>query len=161
MKDRVIETITIIIVVIAIIITFFFLNMNNLNFVEMGNYALVAGNNDLILTKEEKIELLKNKQIAYVDYVNKKLTIKTGVVKDINFTNNEKILTVINNKNTKIDSSCVIGNSLVIIPGLGYIINYLLTRDGFLLFIVLPLLIVCIYELFKFIDGIQNIKHKY
>ena len=55
MKDRVIETITIIIVVIAIIITFFFLNMNNLNFVEMGNYALVAGNNDLILTKEEKI----------------------------------------------------------------------------------------------------------
>ena len=96
-----------------------------------------------------------------MDYVNKKLTIKTGVVKDINFTNNEKILTVINNKNTKIDSSCVIGNSLVIIPGLGYIINYLLTRDGFLLFIVLPLLIVCIYELFKFIDGIQNIKHKY
>ena len=161
MKDRFIEVFAFVVTIIAITITWFSLNINNLNFVEMGDYALVAGDSDLIITKDISGNILEKTAITYVDYVNKKLTIKTGVVNSIKVDNNIKIYNVIsNNKESNIDSSCIIGNSLVIIPGLGYIINYLLTRDGFLLCIVLPLLLVCIYELFKFIDGLENIKHK-
>ncbi|MBQ2639530.1 MAG: hypothetical protein IJF92_02075 [Bacilli bacterium] len=158
MKDKIIESLTIVIVIIATLITLLSLNINDLNFVEIGNYVLVSGEKDLIIAKEEKQEL-KDNNIVYIDYINKHLTINTGKVKDVNVVDNKKIYTVINNsKKVNIDSSCVIGNYLYIIPWLGYIINYLLTRDGFLLFIVLPLLIVCVYELFKFIDGISKYK---
>ena len=161
MKDRIIERIAIMVTIIAVLITWFSVKINNLNFVEIGNYTLAVTDNDLVIAEDFDTDISKNSNVTYVDYINKKLTIKTGVVKDIVINDNKKVYDVVsNNKRTHIDNSCIIGNSLIVIPKLGFIINYLLTRDGFLLFIVLPLLLVCIYELFKFIDGIENIKDK-
>lgn len=160
MKDRIIERIAIIVTIIAILITWLSVKINNLNFIEIGSYTLAVAENDLVIAEDFDTDISKNSSITYVDYINKKLTIKTGVVKDIIVNDNKKVYNVISdNKHTNIDKSCIIGSSLIIIPKLGFMINYLLTRDGFLLFIVLPLLLVCIYELFKFIDGIGNIKH--
>lgn len=162
MKDRIIEIIGIIIVLIAILITWMSLNINNLNFIELGSYSLVTENSNLVLAKKQNIKKInKNNSIVYINYKNNNLIIKTGTIKQIDTTNNKTIYKVTtNNKDTNIDSSCVIGNHVFTIPILGMITNYLLTRDGFLLLIVLPLLAICVYELFKFIDQIQNRKVK-
>ena len=162
MKDRIIEIIGIIIVLIAILITWISLNINNLSFIELGTYSLVTENNNLVVAKKQNIKKIKKEDnIVYILYKNNNLATKTGTIKQIDTKNNKTIYKVItSNKDTNIDSSCVIGKHTFTIPILGMIINYLLTRDGFLLLIVLPLLAICVYELFKFIDQIQNRKVK-
>ena len=162
MKDKIIETIGLIIVIIAILITWLSLNVNNLNYIELGSYSLVTENSDLVVAKKDNIkELNKKDDIVYISYKKNNLIIKTGTIKQISTKEDKSIYTVItNNKKTNIDSSCIIGHHTFSIPVLGTIINYLLTRDGFLLLIVLPLLAICVYELFKFIDEVQNRKVK-
>ena len=52
MKDRLIRIVTVIIVFVAMIITWFSININNLKFVELGDYALATSDANLIVTKE-------------------------------------------------------------------------------------------------------------
>ena len=103
-------------------------------------------------------ELKENDRIAYIYYENEKFILKVGTIKSINKQENGVYNYVINPNKHKIDSSCVIGKYIYRIPLLGNLINYLLTRDGFLLLIVAPLLIICIIELFNFIDGLNENK---
>ena len=163
MRDRIIEVIAIIIVIIALLITWLSLNINNLEFIEIGNYSLVTNTSDLVIAKENKIEDIKvNSNIVYFYYEDNKLVTKTGTINEISNTKqNIKTYKVkSNNTENSIDSSCIIGNHIISIPILGSILGFAITRDGFLLLIVLPLLIICIYELFKFIDGVEKKKTK-
>ena len=52
MRDRIIEIIAIIIVIIALLITWLSLNVNNLEFIEIGNYSLVTNTSDLVIAKD-------------------------------------------------------------------------------------------------------------
>lgn len=163
MKDRIIEIFAIIIVIIAIIITWLALNINNLNYIELGKYSLVTNNSNLVIAKENNLDEIEvNNHIVYIYYEKEKLVTKEGIIRDINIGDNDiKKYKIKSNKDiVSIDSSCIIGKYIISIPILGSIINFAITRDGFLTLIVLPLLVICIYELFKFVDTISNVKTK-
>lgn len=171
MKKRIrklLEILSVIIVVIALFITYLSLNINNLNYFEFNNYSLVPisgsiddKNEGLVVSKNVSLSKLKyNDRIAYIYYENDNFILKTGTIKSISKKSDGVYTFVINPNQNKIDSSCVIGKYVVRVPLLGNIINYLLTRDGFLLLIVGPLLVICIIELFNFIDGVLEIKNK-
>ena len=162
------EFLSIIIVVFALFITFLSLKVNNLNYFEFNNFSLVPisgsiddKNEGLVVSENVLLsKLKKGDRIAYIYYENDEFILKTGVIKSITIQDDGVYTFLINPNNNKVDSSCVIGKYVINIPLFGNIINYLLTRDGFLLFIVLPLLVICIIELFNFIDGVLENKNK-
>ncbi|MBE6157951.1 MAG: hypothetical protein E7160_04075 [Firmicutes bacterium] len=165
---KILEFLSVIIVIIALFITFLSLNVNNLNYFEFKSFSLVPisgalddKNEGLVISKNIDLDSLKyNDRITYIYYENNKFILKTGTIKSIGKQDGGVYTYVINPNQNKIDSSCVIGKYVVRIPLLGNLINYLLTRDGFLLLIVGPLLVVCIIELFNFVDSVLEPKNK-
>ena len=161
-----IEILAMIIAFFAMFITYLSFKINNLNYFEFNNFSLIPisgslddKNEGLAISKSVDLnELKENDRIAYIYYENDNFILKVGTIKSISKQKDGVYNYVINPNKNKIDSSCVIGKYVYRIPLLGNLINYLLTRDGFLLLIVAPLLIICIIELFNFIDGLTENK---
>ena len=165
---KLLEFLSVIIVIIALFVTYLSLKVNNLNYFEFNDFSLVPisgsiddKNERLVVSKSVDLSTLKyNDRIVYIYYENDNFILKTGTLKSISKQNDGVYTFIINPNQNKIDSSCVIGKYVVRIPLLGNLINYLLTRDGFLLLIVGPLLVICIIELFNFVDGVLENKNK-
>ena len=165
---KLLEFLSVIIVIIALFVMYLSLKVNNLNYFEFNDFSLVPisgsiddKNEGLVVSKSVDLSTLKyNDRIVYIYYENDNFILKTGTLKSISKQNDGVYTFIINPNQNKIDSSCVIGKYVVRIPLLGNLINYLLTRDGFLLLIVGPLLVICIIELFNFVDGVLENKNK-
>ena len=165
MNDLIIKIITILILFISIIIAIFSFNTNELGAIHIFNYSVVIPNNNmdnqnidsnaLVIVENVNIATLqKGKTIAYIDINNNQSVQKLGMIESLKITESGAYIYSVNNKN--IDSSCVIGMYKIKIPLLGKVFAFLLTRDGFLLAIVTPLLLIAIYRLFYFVDHVNE-----
>ena len=154
----------VIIIIFVILVTVFVLCKNKYGYTEIANHNFSYISNEdtkyikdttkgdlLIIKKDSSIKQGDN--IYYYVYKNK-YTIRQAKIVKIEDSS------IYISDSTNIDQSKVIGKSHKIIHKLGGIISFFETKIGFILFIILPLVIIFIYQVFKFISTIKEEKSK-
>ena len=102
--------------------------------------------------------------LAYLrtDYVKEKDNIYYyDVYKNKYVIRNAKVTKIENSKyyiseSTSIEKNKIIGNSDKTIPVLGKILSFLESKIGFILFVIIPLVIIFIYQIFKFVSTVKE-----
>ena len=151
----------VLIIIYVIFVTSLLFFENKYGFSQFGNYVihnvnkLDAKNNsklrdgDLLVIKTNN--KLKVGDVAYYYAVyNGKYIIVSNVVKDVR-KDRENYLYTMDNKNSFIISSTrVIGKNISTYPKIGKIISVVKSRTGFVFFVLLPIMIVFIYQIYQF-----------
>lgn len=154
-------------IILALVITILGTSRNQQGMIEVFGYIPITvqsdtlkpeiSKNDLILVKKEK-NYQQGDLISYITKENTHSVIKTEKIKNILMLNNEK--PVYSMSGVNIDNSCIVGKHSKTIPYIGATLNFLLSRDGFLVIFVTPLLGVSIYLLFQFVNSILKPQEK-
>lgn len=163
--NKVLVILYILIIVIATIITILTASRNEQGIIEIFGYSpvVITDNNlkpniiehDLLIVKtQEKYQI--GDIISYISIDNNKSVIKTDIIKSITLIENSKQIFTMEKTSENIDSSCIIGKEETIIPNMGEVFKYLLSRDGFLLIFVSPLLAIFIYLLLQFVNTLSS-----
>ena len=144
----------VLIIIYVILIVLFMLTSNRYGYGQIGKYILDVDNNQFLVIK--KTNSIKTGDIVYYySIVNEKYKIVYSNVQSIN---EDKTYTLDNGE--VIDYTKMIGKSHRRIPVIGYILNSMKNKINFLLFCILPILIVFIFHVYKFIIEINSIKRK-
>lgn len=168
MVKNIILAIYIIIIGIAIGVIVVSMNRNEEGLIQFGNTVLTEASSnilepkilkgDLILTDTKKKDLKEKDIITYFTKKNNNLEISTNeivaITKDVNgitiYSLKKEDGTIEN-----IDSSCIIGTLKISIPYAGKILNYVLSKDGFLTVTLVPAIILFLITLLNFVIILQ------
>lgn len=155
----------VIIIIFVISITVFVLCKNKYGYTEIANYNFSyitntdtkyidnTNKNDLLIIKKNR-SIKQNDNIFYYDINKNKYVIRQSKVIKIDSSS------YYISDNTSIEKDKIIGKSYKTIPKLGGIISFLETKLGFILFIIIPLVIIFIYQIYKFISTIKEERNK-
>ena len=149
MKKNVIRVLVVIYIVIAVLTTFSLLTYNNLHISEFNKKSFVKLTEDVNNFKKGSLVIL-DKPESYVASDN---VLYCVLKKEKCVVTYGKVDTVMSGapmiNNQIISESMVIGkvDNARVIPAIGYIMNFLESRWGYLCFVVLPVLVGFIYEL--------------
>lgn len=162
MLKKIIFTTYIIIIGIACSVLILSNSKNSQGLIQFGNTALVKVETDMLEPKivtgdlvlaDTKEKNIKEKDIiSYITLINDKTSIQTNEVAAMTTSDNKKIYSLKRSDGTieNIDSSCIIGKYKSLIPYLGTIIDYLLTKRGFWTITLTPAILLFIYFLINF-----------
>jgi signal peptidase I len=168
----------VIVILIAVAMTFASLNTNDKGLPEIGGFIVMniqSGSmepaiktGDLIITKTVKkpYELKVGDVVSYVGYENKDLIIITHRITSVVDEGGAVSYVTKGDNNPTVDEVEVTPSSIVSkydgirIPVLGTIFSFLSGRVGFFICIVLPLFILFVYQIYKFISTIMEEKKK-
>ena len=157
--------IQVIIIIFVILVTVFVLCKNKYGYTEIANYNFSyvskedakylknINKNDLLIIKKNNSIKQGNKVFYYDVYKNDYIIRQANIVKI------EESSYYISDT-TSIEKSKIIGKSYKTIPKLGKLISFLETKKGFILFIIIPLVIIFIYQIYKFISTIKDERKK-
>ena len=168
MKRIILSVIAVIYLVISILMTSYLLHYNDYNIAEFGKTTYVTLDKKLGEYKEGSL-LKITKDISnikagdglfYYDTFNTSMKVSYTKVTSVDkISDNEYTYTMENG--SMISSSYVIGGTEQTKSyGIGKIVDFLASRWGYLLFIVLPILIVFIYELYVLVRELLPKKSK-
>lgn len=143
------DIVQIFIIVYVVLITAFMFFSNKYGYTEFGKYVLKNDNNGDLLIIKKSSDIKEGDNIYYYSVVKEKYAIEKDIVKRVN----EKDYEISNNFVSK---SKVIGKSSRKIVLLGKILNRLESKVGFLVFVLLPMLVVFLYQVYDFIVSISN-----
>lgn len=168
----------VVVILIAVAMTFASLNTNDKGLPEIGGFIVMniqSGSmepaiktGDLIITKTVKkpYELKVGDVVSYVGYENKDLIIITHRITSVVGEGGAVSYVTKGDNNPTVDEVEVTPSSIVSkydgirIPVLGTIFSFLSGRVGFFISIVLPLFILFVYQIYKFISTIMEEKKK-
>lgn len=151
---------------IVIVVTACLLCYNQYKVTEMFGYTFVMiddnsdmyNNGDLVLFQENELnDIRRNDTIFFYEVTNGVASIRYGTVTEIMpVTNEEKTFTI--NNNHDISSESLIGktDTAKVVPKLGQVLTVLESRFGFLILVILPTLILFLYELYRVIVEIKT-----
>lgn len=171
------DIVIVLVILTAVIITFISFNTNEKGINNINGYiflniqtesmepTIMTG--DLIVTKETKFEDLKvDDVISFLAKEQDKTIIKTHRIVKIETVDGVVSITTKGDNNDAIDKATVQKEEFVSIyegtriPALGTVLTFLQSQVGFFIFIILPLFVVFIYQLYKFIILIVEEKKK-
>lgn len=150
----------------AVILTAFLLNYNEYNITVMFDNSLIIVEDelkpykegDLLAVKMDDISEVKSgDEILFYEVTNGIPSINLGKVTNVEvITDTERTFTI--NDNHDISSKALIGkaDNVTVIEGAGKVLGFLESRFGFLLIIVLPTLILLLYEIYRFIIELKT-----
>lgn len=150
----------------AILLTAFLLNYNEYNITVMFDNSLIIVEDelkpykegDLLAVKMNDISEIENgDEILFYEVTNGVPSINLGKVTNVEvITDTERTFTI--NDNHDISSEALIGKTdgIKVIEGAGKVLGFLESRFGFLLIIVLPTLILLLYEIYRFIIELKT-----
>ena len=155
---------------VAIFLTACLLNYNDYKITEFGNKSLIIVNDDTLKDKYKKGSLLvvdktnakdikSGDEIIFYNTYNNQISIAIGEVIDKEvITDTETTYTV--EGNYDISSQYLIGsaNDTKIYPVVGTILATLESRVGFLVFIILPITLAFLYEIYVLISEVKAVK---
>ena len=165
-----------IIILVAVAMTFASLNTNDKGLPEIGGYILLniqtgsmeptIKKGDMILTKtvENIDKLQKDDIVSFIAKEQDTVIIKTHRITMVNNNNGLVSYVTKGDANDTVDTeelqplSVVSVYDNVRIPLIGAVFSFLSGRLGFFLFIVLPLFVLFVYQLYKFIATIVEEK---
>lgn len=151
--------------VVAVILTVFLLNYNKYGVTELGNYTLIKVEDDelkpnyqkgdLLVVEKVDNDLIRNGDSIFFyekDLENKTIFINLAkVIRKRKVTNTETTFVI--EGDYEYSSDYLIGDTknTKVYHGVGTILSVLESRFGFLLFVILPILFVFLYEIYEFV----------
>ncbi|MBQ6477471.1 MAG: hypothetical protein IJI43_03460 [Bacilli bacterium] len=162
------DILEILIIIYVIFITACILFRNDYGFTQFGDYTLASlGKNDAKYIKNtnngDLLIVKKSKNIAVGDYIyyyaviDESYVIRTGVVQGVtkdDYNSLYNIKTKISNDKTvkiSVNHKRVLGKAANNYAKLGDILKFLETRLGFLVFVLLPIMLVFVYQIYIFV----------
>ena len=158
----------VIIIVYVIFLTSCILFRNKFGFTQFGKYTISSidgttakyventKSGDLLIVKGSN-DIVKGDRIYYYATVNDKYVVRTGIVEKVQKDDYNSLYTIDNlvsgDKRTKLNvaQTRVLGKYASTTGTLGSIMDFLVTRIGFLIFVLLPILLVFVYQIYEFI----------
>lgn len=166
MKKKFLSLLFIIYVIIAIFVTICLLSYNRFKITEFGDKSLLIISDDQmapnfkkgdLVIADKKSKVITGRRAFFYTTSDRKVEIKLATVEAIEeVTNSEKTYTL--EGGTEISSEYLIGteDGVEIIPTVGQILMVLESKWGFLFLIVMPSLILFIYQISVVISEIKN-----
>jgi len=155
MKKIVLSVILSIYFIISLFVTICLLSKNQYNATELFNKVVITSNDiddktgKLILINKEKDYKINDEIFYYDSYVPSLKVDSSSIVSIEKITERENTLTLKNGR--YLSSEFVIGKSFIQIPLIGYIIDIMSSKIGYLLLVILPILSTLIYGIIKII----------
>lgn len=151
------------ILVYVFLVTFLVININEYGYSEVGKstYVPVTKNIKKYLGDYKKSDLL----IIKNNKINKDDEIYYYIVDEANYYISKAKVIEINNgvyvtdNNFNIDQDRIIGNEIIRIKYIGLFINSLLKEIGYFCFIILPMLILLIYNIYDFSVSMRKLNN--
>jgi len=137
-----------VIIYVALVVSFMLIS-NKYGYAEIGKCVINVDNNEFLVIKKTN-DIKDGDLVYYYSIVKEKYRIVYSNVKTIG---EDKIYTLANGE--KIHESKIIGKSYRSIPIIGFILNNVKEKISFFLFVILPILIVFIYQMYKFLIDIN------
>ena len=158
----------VIIIIYVVLVTMFVLCKNKYGYTQFGDYSfanidLIAEKNvkdtkkgDLLVVKNSN-DIHKGDLIYYYAVLNDNYIVRSAVVADVKEDDYSALYTVsLSNTTINVASSRVLGKYSTVYNNLGSILSVLESIVGFLLLVLLPIMVVFIYQVYEF-----NIMLKY
>ena len=153
----------VLIIIYVVLVTMFVLCKNNYGYTQFGDYSfanidLIAEKNvkdtkkgDLLVVKNSN-DIHKGDLIYYYAVLNDNYIVRSAVVADVKEDDYSALYTVsLSNTTINVASSRVLGKYSTVYNNLGSILSVLESRVGFLLLVLLPIMVVFIYQVYEFI----------
>lgn len=153
----------VIIIIYVVLVTMFVLCKNKYGYTQFGDYSfanidLIAEKNvkdtkkcDLLVVKNSN-DIHKGDLIYYYAVLNDNYIVRSAVVADVKEDDYSALYTVsLSNTTINVASSRVLGKYSTVYNNLGSILSVLESRVGFLLLVLLPIMVVFIYQVYEFI----------
>lgn len=153
----------VIIIIYVVLVTMFVLCKNKYGYTQFGDYSftnidLIAEKNvkdtkkgDLLVVKNSN-DIHKGDLIYYYAVLNDNYIVRSAVVADVKEDDYSALYTVsLSNTTINVASSRVLGKYSTVYNNLGSILSVLESRVGFLLLVLLPIIVVFIYQVYEFI----------
>ena len=158
----------VLIIIYVIFLTSCILSRNKFGFTQFGNYTLssVDGTDakyventksgDLLVVKSST-DIVKGDRLYYYATLNDRYVVRTGIVEKVQKDEYNSLYTidtlVSGDKKAKLNvtQTRVLGKYSSSIGSLGSIWKFLQSRLGFLIFVLLPILLVFVYQIYEFI----------
>ena len=153
----------VLIIIYVVLVTMFVLCKNKYGYTQFGDYSfanidLIAEKNvkdtkkgDLLVVKNSN-DIHKGDLIYYYAVLNDNYIVRSAVVADVKEDDYSALYTVsLSNTTINVASSRVLGKYSTVYNNLGSILSVLESRVGFLLLVLLPIMVVFIYQVYEFI----------
>lgn len=157
------EFLEILIIIYVIFITSCILCRNKFGYTQFGDmtFVTVSENNekffmnnkagDLLIIKNQQMNLDVNDLIYYYVTVDEKYIVRTGVIDSKSQDDYAALYVLRDGEGSSIASNRVIGKYVKTYHGKGAILDILESRVGFLFLVLLPILIVFIYQIYQLV----------
>lgn len=158
----------VIIIIYVICITAFLLCKNNYGFTQIGdmtfitideeaiNYLPGAKENDLLLVRADSSDIEVGDKIYYYDTENSMYVVKSAHVKTIQTSDSGMgVYTLDDSEESTIATTRAIGKYSTTYKTIGGILDILQSRLGFLLLVILPILLIFMYQIYALIVVIK------
>ncbi len=161
MKKITLYLLGIIYIILTAVITVFLLSKNEYNLTEINDntYYVVTNDNKkynkgdlLLINHNNSNKISKGKYIFYYNTYTKKMQVDIAKIKETEIISETETTYLLDN-DAYISSEYVIGSTdlVKVVPIIGYLIMILESTWGYLIFIVLPLFIMFLYEIHSII----------
>lgn len=156
----------VLIIVYVIFVTSCILFRNKYGFTQFGSYTMVSVNElrsgylsnvekgSLFLVKSTN-DLNQGDMIYYYAPTSEQYVIRSGVIKTKVTNDGASLYTLADEANTTVASTRVLGKYTNSYPKLGAVKDFLESQIGFLFCVLLPIMIVFIYQIYEFIVAIK------
>ena len=159
--------IEVLVVIYVILVTSYILFINKYGFTQFGNYTMTSidevnvnylneGKDGNLLVIKNSNDIKKGDLIYYYAGIEEEYVIKNGVVEEVVKIDNSGFYTLSDDSSTSISSERIIGVDAKQYKLLGSIMDVLESNVGFLLLVLLPILFIFIYQVYKLIMVIKD-----
>lgn len=166
-----------VIIIYVICITMAILLRNKFGYTQVENYTFVtmqedtyeyikdAKEGDLLVVKSSK-KIEPGNLIYYYININDQYVVKSGIVREITQGETTALYILDDENKTTVASTKVLGKEFNLYPTWGKALDILTSRFGFLFLVLLPIMIVFIYQIYEFVmvlkfeevDGVKTKK---
>lgn len=152
----------VVIIVYVICITMCILFRNKYGYTQFDNYTLVtmqedtyeyidgANEGDLLIVKNSK-KIESGDVIYYYVNINNQYVVKSGAVASMTEGETTSIYVLNDERRTTVASTKVLGKYSNLYSTWGRVLDILMSRFGFLFLVLLPIMVVFIYQIYEFV----------
>ena len=106
---------------------------------------------DLLIIKNQQFSIDKGDVIYYYATINDEYVVRSGAVADVTGDEVSALYVLADEDKTSVSNTRVIGKKVSVHPGKGTILEVLESRVGFLFLVLLPILLVFVYQVYQLV----------